>query len=192
MRHVHGIERLGERADLVQFDENAVGGVLLDASGQALRIGHEDVVADEVDLAAQPFSLYPPALPIVLGHAVLDGEDGIARDQIGIEIDHLAGLKALALALELILAIVEELGRSRIERNRHILARPIARLLDGAHNEGQRLIGRFEVRREAALVADIGAVAALFQQLLQRVEDSEPQRTASASVGAPSGEIMNS
>ena len=80
MGHVDRIERLGERADLVQLDEDGVGGVLLDALGEALRIGDEQVVANEVDLAAELFGDGLPAFPIVFGHAVLDGDNRIARN----------------------------------------------------------------------------------------------------------------
>ena len=104
----------------------------------------------------------------------------------------MAGLQALALALQLVLAVLEELGRGRIERDGHVLARLVARLLDGAHHEGQCLVGRFEVRREAALVAQLVLCPPSFRSFFSVWKISAPQRTASASVGAPSGEIINS
>ena len=42
------------------------------------------------------------------------------------------GIERLALALQHVLAVLEELGRGRIERQRHVLAGSVAGLLDGA------------------------------------------------------------
>ena len=47
----------------------------LDALAQAARVGDEEVVADELDLAAELAGQQLPAVPIVLGHAVLDRDD---------------------------------------------------------------------------------------------------------------------
>ena len=54
---------------------------------------------------------------------------------------------------------------------RHLLARLVAGLLDRLHDEVERGLRALQVRREAALVADIGVVAGVLQALLQRVED---------------------
>ena len=77
----------------------------------------------------------------------------------------------LPLAFELVLALLEELGRGRIERQHDVLAGLVAGLLDRLHDEGQRLVGRGEVGREAALVADVGVVAGVVELAAQRVED---------------------
>ena len=52
-RHLHAVERLGQRADLVDLDEHAVRDAVLDAVRQDRAVGHEHVVADELDLAAE-------------------------------------------------------------------------------------------------------------------------------------------
>src|SRR3972149_6351562 len=44
---VDALEGLGERADLVQLDEDRVGDPLLDPAREALDVGDEDVVADD-------------------------------------------------------------------------------------------------------------------------------------------------
>ncbi len=48
-----------------------------DAAGDALDVGDEEVVADELDLRAERRRQELPALPVVLGQAVLDGDDGV-------------------------------------------------------------------------------------------------------------------
>src|SRR3546814_6218890 len=79
VRHLHRLQGLAEGADLVHLDQDGVGDALADALGEALRVGDEDVVADELHLAAEALGERRPAVPIVLAHAVLDGEDGVAR-----------------------------------------------------------------------------------------------------------------
>ena len=49
----HAVERLGEGADLVDLHEHGVGDALRDALGQDLRVGDEEVVAHELDLAPE-------------------------------------------------------------------------------------------------------------------------------------------
>src|SRR3546814_1966165 len=75
VRHLHRLQGLAEGADLVHLDQDGVGDALADALGEALRVGDEDVVADELHLAAEALGERRPAVPIVLAHAVLDGED---------------------------------------------------------------------------------------------------------------------
>ena len=61
-----GVEGLGERADLVDLDEDRVGRAGVDAAGEPLGVGDEEVVADELDLdrraprSARPRRPSPP------------------------------------------------------------------------------------------------------------------------------------
>ena len=43
------IERLGERADLVELDQYGVAGMTVDSLSQAVDLGGEEVVADQLD-----------------------------------------------------------------------------------------------------------------------------------------------
>jgi hypothetical protein len=63
---------------------------------QALGVGDEQIVADELDLGAERVGQQLPAVPIVFGHAVFDGDDRILPDPVGPELHHLLG-GALAL-----------------------------------------------------------------------------------------------
>ena len=53
MGQLDRLERLGERADLVDLDEDGVGDPALDALLQALHVGDEQVVADELHPVAE-------------------------------------------------------------------------------------------------------------------------------------------
>src|SRR5215208_5752050 len=86
---LHGLKRLGERADLVELDQDGVGGALGDAAPEAGGVGDEEVVADELDALAEAAGEGGPAGPVVLGHAVLDADDGEARAPVLPEGGHL-------------------------------------------------------------------------------------------------------
>ena len=61
-----GIERLAERAHLVDLDQDRVGGLLLDPPGKPGRLGREEVVADELDPLAKRLgqdASSPPSRP---------------------------------------------------------------------------------------------------------------------------------
>src|SRR5437016_10994036 len=62
---------------------------LHDALPIYLGAGHEDVVAHELHLLAEPVGQELPPVPIVFGHAVLDGDDRILVDPRRQIVDHL-------------------------------------------------------------------------------------------------------
>ena len=44
-----GLDRFGDRANLIELDEDGVGDAFVDAAGEALGVGDEDVVAHELN-----------------------------------------------------------------------------------------------------------------------------------------------
>ena len=93
-----------------------------------------------------------PAVPVVLGDAVLDRDDREAVDQAREEVGHLRRRRLAA--LEAVDAVGEELARRRVERDRDAVA--VARPLDRVEDRLDRRLARRQVGREAALVADRG------------------------------------
>ena len=55
--HLDSVEGLGQGADLVDLDEDCVGGAQLDALLEALDVGDEQVVADELDACGRGASV---------------------------------------------------------------------------------------------------------------------------------------
>ena len=154
-------------------------------SGEPGGVGDEEVVADQLAAAAELVGQQLPALPVVLGHAVLDRDDRVGVDEVGEVVGVLGGLEAAALALHVVDALGEELGGGAVEREEDVLAGLEAGGLDALHDEVEGFGGRAQVRGEAALVADGGVVAGLGEALLQGVEDlgAEAHRLGEA-VGA--------
>ena len=60
----------------------------VDPLGQPLDVGHEQIVADQLDALAELVGQHLPAVPFVLGHAVLDRGDRIVGGKLGEEIGH--------------------------------------------------------------------------------------------------------
>src|SRR3954463_4427555 len=174
VRHLDGGERLGQRADLVDLDQDRVGPSGLDAFGEALDVGDKEIVADELALLADEVGQLLPAVHVVFRHAVLDGDDRIARDEISKVLGLLGDRAGLALALIYVLAVLEELGRGAVEANDDVGARLVAGLADRVHDEFERGVRRRQVRGKAALVADICVEASLPQIRLQGVQDLRP------------------
>src|ERR1019366_8598316 len=82
MSGTDGDGEIGDRADLVELDEDGVRHAFLHTAGDDLRVRTEDVVADELDLPSEPFRQALPAAPVVLGEPVLEEDDRIPGDPV--------------------------------------------------------------------------------------------------------------
>ena len=106
------------------------------------RVRHEQVVTDELDATAEPLGQLPPADPVVLGQAVLDRDDRVAVDPVGPQLDELVAVERPALLGEDVAGrctiaaapLLDQLGRGRVERDRDVLAGPVAGALDGSQD----------------------------------------------------------
>jgi hypothetical protein len=50
VRHLHGGERLGQRSDLVDLDQDGIGNAIPDTCRQSCDVCDEQVVADDLTL----------------------------------------------------------------------------------------------------------------------------------------------
>src|SRR5690606_20956945 len=171
VRHGDGLQRLAQGADLVDLDEDGVADAALDTLPEDPRVGDEQVVADQLHLVAQARGELLPAVPVVLGHAVLDGDDRVLVAPAGEEIDELVAGQALALADQVVLAVVVELGAGHVQAQLHVLASVVAGLADGLEDGVEGFDVAAQVRREAALVADRGRQAVALEHGFERVEN---------------------
>ncbi|BAC17851.1 conserved hypothetical protein [Corynebacterium efficiens YS-314] len=167
--HVDGVEGLGEGTDLVDLDQDGVGGLLGDALLQTGRVGDEEVIADDLNLVTDLGGQCDVAIPVVLLQRILDGDDRVLVDKLGVDVRHLLG--GVLATLEVVFAVLEELGGSNIQGQGDVLARLEAGLLDGLDDEVQGCTGGLDGRGEAALIAQTGGQALLVDDLLQCVVD---------------------
>ena len=174
LRERDGVHRLGQRPDLVDLDEHAVRGPLVDGAPDEGRVGDEQVVADELDTIAQARGEPAPARPVLLVEPVLDRHDRIAVHEVRPQLDHLIGRQHAALTLEVVGAVAVELAHRGVERDRHVLAGVVAGRTDGLDEQVERGgVGR-EVRSEAPLVPEAGREPATLQHGLEVVVDLGP------------------
>src|SRR5262249_19883157 len=150
LRHADRVERLGERADLVQLNEDRVGVAALDAALQALDVRDEEIVADQLHPLAELLGDELPRVPIVFGAAVLDRDERILRRELLVDPDELRPAHLLLVERVLLRRLVEELARGAVERNVEVLARGVAGALDRGDERLDRSLVRLEARSEAS------------------------------------------
>src|SRR6185437_5100051 len=66
-RDLDGVDGFRDAADLIELYENRVGDFLLDAARENLRIGDENIVADQLQFVAEGFRQQSPSLPVLFG-----------------------------------------------------------------------------------------------------------------------------
>ena len=95
----NGVDSFAERADLVWLDEDGVSGLHVDAFLEKLRIGNEEVVADELDTVAEALGKHLPAVPVVFAEAVLDGDYWVVVGNPLVPVGEIFGRFVLAVGL---------------------------------------------------------------------------------------------
>ena len=185
--HLDRLKRLGERADLVDLDEDCVARAHLDSLLQELHVRHEEVVADKLAASADSGRQFLPAFPVVLVKPVLDRINRVFRDKLLKVGDLLVVGEALAVRVLLgsvgeLLVIVEELAvlfhaefaRRAVHRDFHVVARLVACILDCLDNRVERIVDSVELGGKSALVTDSGGKPPALEQLRERMENLGP------------------
>ena len=161
-----GFDSLGEGADLVGLDKDGVAGFFVDAALEELGVSHEEVVADKLDAVAEALGKILPAMPIVFAKAVFDGDDGIVVDDPLIPVGKVIARLPVAVGFELIMIVFGKLGSGNIHSDSDIVAETVVGGFDSELNKFERfVVAIFDFWRVAALVADGGGVAAVFENL---------------------------
>ena len=88
--HLNCFQCLRHRTNLIQLNQDGVSAAHLDTLGQALRIGNEQVVANQLYLVAQTcLGQLLPAFPIFLIQTILDGDNRIFLTEVCPVLDEL-------------------------------------------------------------------------------------------------------
>src|SRR6185369_16566587 len=149
------IQRFRERADLVDLDQDRICDSEINSLLQKLRIGYEEIVADELHFVSNLIGQEFPSGPIVLPHAVFDRDNRILLAPALPVSNHLAAAQFPFVTLfeDVFLAVVK-LTRRRIEREQTVPAWLVAGLHDRFENRFDRFFVRLQIRREATLVTN--------------------------------------
>ena len=168
---INRFQCFGQGADLVDFHQQRVGQAAFDAFGQNGRVGHEQVVTYQLDAVAQALGQDFPACPVVLAHAIFDGDDRVVVGQGFQVVGKLLGAQCQAFGGQVVLAVFVELAGSAVQGQHHVLAGYITGGVDGFQNQLDGFFVAGQVRGKAAFVAHSGGVTFAITQLFQRVED---------------------
>jgi hypothetical protein len=171
-RHLDRLERLRERTDLIQLDEDRVRDVRLDSAREALGAGHEYVVSHELNPITKRCGEPGPTLPIVLGKSIFDGDDRIFVEPFPIELDHSVRVETPCAAfLERVRPVLEHLGGGGVERDRYLAPGSVSRGLDCFDDHAQRLLVVLQIRSEPTFVTNSRGQFPLHQHFLERMKN---------------------
>ncbi|KAH3667348.1 hypothetical protein OGAPHI_002997 [Ogataea philodendri] len=179
-----GLDGLGQSTDLVDLEQQGVGGLLLDGNLDSLWIGHGQVVSNNLDLGLGVE--VGPSLPVVLGEWVLHRHNWVVLDQLDVQVgqlltgEPLGRIRVWVLEVQVVLSVVVELGGGRVQGNADLAG--VASSLNGVDNEVQGLLWSGEVWSNTSLVTDVtGTLAVLL--LGQGLEVVVNFRTNSETLG---------
>src|SRR5271156_372928 len=188
--HFYGFDSFADRAGLIELDEDRVADAFGDAAGENLGVGDENIVAYQLDFFAEVAGDDFPAVPIVFGEAVFDGDDGIFGGPGFPEFHHLCrGAGGFIRFFEDVFfggAVVEFAGGG-IERDGDLFAGFVAGGGDGFQDALESFFIRFQVGREAAFIAHGGGIAVFLQHGFQMVEDFDAPAQGFAEIGCADG-----
>ena len=136
---------------------------------QPFRIRHEQIVAHQLNLAAEPRGKLAPAVPILLAERVLNRVNIKSVGEVAPIINQLrAGLCDIRLRQRIPARLRDPFRARRINRNHKIISHTVAGVLDRRDNQLECLFIARQIRRKAALIADRRRRAGFRQNFLQR------------------------
>src|SRR3546814_19171742 len=97
----------------------------------ALHVRDEEIVADQLHALGDATGDESPALPVLLGHAVLDGHDRVGVAEPGVLLDHLLGRQAATLTGAPVGAVLQDTRRRRVEAAGSLIPARFARPTSG-------------------------------------------------------------
>lgn len=171
------LDGLGQRTNLVNLQQQGVGGLLLNGGLDSQWVGHEQVITDNLDLVLDLREELGPGFPVILGEWVLDGDNWVLVNQLGVVSSQLLTSEPLGLVgvrvleVQVVLAVLEELGGGNVQSDANLAL--VTSLVNGRDNQVQGLLGGVKVRSDTTLVTDVtsGQTVLLLGQGLQGVVD---------------------
>merc|ERR1719240_107577 len=167
LAHLASLDRLRNRPDLVHLQEERIARLLLDGRGDTLRVGHKQVVTDDLRLLADLRLESRVRLPVVLVEGVLDGHERVVVDPVLVVGDHLltrllhlrSGILVLEVQVVLLDVRFPELRSGDVSAKLHLVF--VARLLNGLHQNVESLVVVLHRDREATLIAHVASILAI-------------------------------
>ena len=129
-----GVESLGERADLVDLQQDRVADAGPDPLAQQGGVGAEHVVADELAAVSDSSGQPGPPGPIVLGERIFQRHDRIRVEQAQQVVDVLVDSSDGVVGAVVVGAVDVELRRGRVQQQDDVRAGLVAGPFDRGHD----------------------------------------------------------
>ena len=142
---------------MVNFQEEAITGLLLDSSLDTTRISHCQIITNNLNAALA--GEVSPGLPVILIKGVLNGNNEIFLDITQIKVsefntrDPLGRVGVRVLEVQIVLAVLIKFGGSDVKGNFNFPF--IAGFFDGFRQEFKRLIGTRNIGSKTTLITNI-------------------------------------
>lgn len=139
------------------LEEETVASLLLNRRLDSQRVGHSQIVTNDLDAAL--LRKVGPGLPVILVERVLDRNNWVLLDVAQVQIckfdarNPLARIGVGVLEIEVVFAIFVELGRRDVECDLDLAL--VAGFLDGFLEELERFLSARNVGCETTLVTDV-------------------------------------
>jgi hypothetical protein len=171
------LDGLGQSTNLVDLEEEGVARLELDGLLDSQRVGHSQVITDNLDVLG--LGEVAPGLPVVLSEGILDGDDRVLLAELGVEVgellvcDPLGGVRLGVLEVKIVFLLLNlvELAGGNIHSDLDLAG--VANLLNGIGDELKGLLGSLDIRSNTTLITDVagGLAISLLGQTLEGLVD---------------------
>ena len=172
-----GLDGLGQGTNLVDLEQESVAGLQLDGLLDAQRVGHGQVVTNDLEVGG--LVEVAPGLPVILSEGVLNADDGVLASQRLVQVgqllvgEPLGGVAVGVLEVKVVLLDVTlvELAGGNVQSNVNLAS--VASLLNGSSDEVESLLSGLNVGGNTTLVTNVTSRLAvlLLGQSLKLVVD---------------------
>ena len=169
--HFNGIQGFGEGTDLVQFDQDGVGHAHFNALLQPFHVGDKQVIPNQLDFFAQGIGKLFPAVPVIFGQAVFNGNDGVFFAQGSVPFHHFGRSLHDPFPFQVVFAVFEQFAGSSIDGQPYLFTGFVAGFFDGFHNHLEGFFVAFQVGCKAPFIPYGRSQAFALQDFLQSLVD---------------------
>ena len=187
MRHDRAVSRLlcerdcrkcfAQRSDLIHLHQDRVGATMVNAFLQELRIGDEQIIANQLHLRTKTLGEFLPTTPIVFSKSIFNRVDRKFRAPTRPQIDDLIArgnivrprLEEAISRLSNRLRFIREFAHRWIKREEHLLAKRVTRFLHRGRDQFKRFLVVLQIGREASFITNRGRQMLVMQHPSQRV-----------------------
>ena len=167
VRHLAGVDGLSDRADLVNLEQQSVAALLVNSRLDALGVGHEKIITDDLNGATEVGLHLGVSIPIILVEGVLDGDQGVLIAPALVDVQELvgallhlgSGVGVLEVEVVMLGILLPELRSGDIGGELDLVG--VAGLLDSFHEDVKGFVVVLDVGGEAAFVANVAGILAV-------------------------------